>query len=88
MKEYEERPIDQVKVSIEEILQAALALPPEARTVLIDHLLHSLDDSNREEIDKAWREEIERRVLEVDQGSVELIPGDKVIGELRSRFKP
>ena len=59
----------------EEILQQALALPADQRAMLVDHLLHSLNALTHDEIDQAWAEEIERRVREIDEGKVELIPG-------------
>lgn len=73
--------------SFDEILSAALALPPNARAMLVGHLLESLDGSEQTEIDAAWAEEIERRVRDIDDGRVELIPGEEVLAELRSRFK-
>jgi putative addiction module component (TIGR02574 family) len=73
--------------SFEEILRAALELSPNARAMLAGQLLESLDDPEQTEIDAAWSEEIERRIRDVDEGKVKLIPGEEVLAELRSRFK-
>lgn len=73
--------------SFEEILRAALDLPPNARAMLAGHLLESLDDSKQTETDAAWSEEVERRIRDIDEGRVKLIPGEEVLAELRSRFK-
>ena len=73
--------------ALEEILRAALELPPDARAMLASHLLESLDEPEQTEIDAAWSEEIERRIREVEEGKVKLIPGEEVLAELRSRFK-
>jgi putative addiction module component (TIGR02574 family) len=62
----------------DQILKAALALPPGARAMLADHLLASLDGPTQKEIDAAWAEEIERRIREIDEGKVELVDGDLV----------
>jgi putative addiction module component (TIGR02574 family) len=70
----------------EEIVSAALALPPQARALLAEDLLASLD-SSQAEIDEAWRIEIERRVQEIKEGKVELLDGDKVMSELRAQLK-
>jgi putative addiction module component (TIGR02574 family) len=70
-----------------EILAQALALPPEERAVLADHLLASLDGPDQKEIDAAWAEEAERRMREIDEGKVELIDGELVMERLRSRFR-
>ena len=73
--------------SFDEIWRAALELPPHVRAMLAGHLLESLDDPKQTEIDAAWSEEIERRIREIDEGRVKLIPGEEVLAELRSRFK-
>lgn len=57
----------------EEILTAALALPPESRAMLADRLLVSLDGPNQRPIDAAWAEEAERQMREIDEGKVEAI---------------
>lgn len=71
--------------SFEEILRAALALPPGARAMLADHLLVSLDAPNQKQIDAAWADEIERRIREIDEGKVETIDGELVMQKIRSR---
>ncbi len=87
MKQYDDKSEENARNSFDEILRAALTLPPDAREVLADLLYYSLDSSSQEEIDEAWREEIDRRVREVDEGLVELVPGEEVMAKLRSRFK-
>jgi putative addiction module component (TIGR02574 family) len=69
-----------------DIANAALALPAPARAMLAEDLLASLE-SSPEEIKEAWRIEIERRVKEIREGKVELIPGDQVMQELRAQLK-
>ena len=71
----------------EEIKNAALALPPEARERLAEHLMWSLDRVDQEEIDAAWLKEIERRDKEIEDGIVTPIPGEEVMARLRSRYK-
>jgi putative addiction module component (TIGR02574 family) len=71
----------------DEILSAALSLPPGARAMLADHLLESLDAEDQKRIDAIWAEEAERRVRAIDEGRVELIPGDEVLADLRTRIK-
>jgi len=71
----------------EDVISAALALPPAARPMLAEDLAASLEAS-QEEIDEAWRIEIERRVKEIKEGKVRLIPGEQVMSELRSQLKP
>ena len=71
----------------EEIKNAALALPPEAREMLAEHLMASLDAFGQEEIDPLFLEELERRSKEMDDGIVTPIPGEEVMARLRSRYK-
>ena len=71
----------------EEIKDAALALPPEAREMLAEHLMASLDAFDQEEIDPLFLEELERRSKEMDDGIVTPIPGEEVMARLRSRMK-
>ena len=87
MKSYKEEHLPTTLSSFDEILSAALDLEPKLRAMLAAHLLESLDDSEQVEIDSAWSEEVERRIREIDEGRVELIPGEEVLAELRSRFK-
>lgn len=71
----------------EEIETAALALPPEAREMLAEHLMASLDPADQTELDPVWLEEIERRDKEIEDGIVTPIPGEEVMARLRSRYK-
>jgi putative addiction module component (TIGR02574 family) len=87
MKSYIDDSPDKQMNTYEEIISAALSLPPGARAMLAEHLLESLDASNQKEIDAAWAEEAERRMREIREGKVETIDGDLVLQELRSRPK-
>ena len=71
----------------DDILTAALSLPPEERAILADHLLSSLDSPDQKAIDEAWAEEAERRFRELEEGKVEAIDGELVMQRLRARYK-
>jgi len=75
-----------------ELLRDALSLPAEARAALIDSLLESLDaDGNHVEIDgnfqEAWRDEIQRRLRQIDTNAVSMISWDDAKSALRSRLR-
>jgi putative addiction module component (TIGR02574 family) len=70
----------------EEVANAALTLPRGDRAMLADDLVASLEASQAE-IDEAWRIEIERRIKEIKEGKVQLIPGEQVMSELRAQLK-
>jgi putative addiction module component (TIGR02574 family) len=63
-----------------------LSLPCEDRIYLVDRLLESLNAPSREEIDRVWAEEVERRIDELDSGKVQAIPGEQVFAEIRQRL--
>jgi putative addiction module component (TIGR02574 family) len=76
-----------MKTEPAELLRDALSLPAEARAALIDSLIESLDvevDPNAEE---AWREEIHRRLQEIDSGAVKMIPWDEARRVLRNSLR-
>jgi putative addiction module component (TIGR02574 family) len=58
---------------VSELLEKALALPAEARAALASSLLESLDDNVDAGAEEAWRDEIGRRVAELDSGKVKPI---------------
>jgi putative addiction module component (TIGR02574 family) len=60
-----------------EVLKDALALPVEARAALIGPLLDSLDTEVDEYAEEAWRQEIYRRLQEIDSGATKLVQWDE-----------
>jgi len=56
------------------LLKDALTLPAEARAALAASLLESVNMELDENSEKAWRQEIRRRVQEIDSGAVRLVP--------------
>ena len=59
---------------LSELLEKVLALPVEARAALANSLLESLDQTVDVGAEEAWKEEIARRVAELDSGKVKPIP--------------
>ena len=68
-----------------EVLKDALALPAEARAALIGPLVESLDTEVDEDAEEAWREEIQRRLGEIDNGTVKLVQWDEARRRLLAR---
>ena len=64
----------------EELEARARQLPREERARLAEALISSLDEEA--EVERAWDEEIRRRLQELDAGSVETVPGEEVLAEL------
>ncbi len=72
-----------IAASEKKVLSEAMSLPPDARAILADKLLHSLDSPGRGELDQLWAEEAERRVQQIKSGEVTPIPGEDVFKEIR-----
>ena len=71
-----------------ELLRDALSLPAEARAALIDSLLESLDAQVDDDAEASWRQEIYRRLQELDIGAVRLVPWDDAQRRLWTRLRP
>ena len=68
--------------SARELFEEAMRLDPEERVTLMRLLIETLDAESEEGVEDAWRIEIERRMAELDSGSVQTIPWE----ELRARL--
>jgi len=64
----------------------ALALPSEARALLADRLVESLDPAEDGYIYDLWVSEARFRLQELRSGSVEAIPGAQAIAALRKKY--
>jgi len=67
------------------LIQQALGLPEDERAALAAALFRSLDHHVDSNADQEWAVEIEKRIAEIDQGAVSLIPWDSVMQEMRNR---
>lgn len=54
------------------------------RAILAKSLIDSLDDLSEAEIEALWMEEAERRLNEMEQGSVDEIPAEHVFRRARA----
>lgn len=69
-----------------EVLEAeALTLTPGERAAFAQLLLASLDEDA--EIEDAWAIEVERRIAEVEAGSVQVIPIAEALAQARAKLK-
>lgn len=75
------------------LFDAALSLPEPSRAHLAEVLLASLPEEDEQapavdELPQAWLTEIRRRRQEIEEGKVELVPGEEVMARLRQRTDP
>ena len=69
------------------ILKQALELSDAERAELAGALLESLEPPPDTDIDAAWREEIAKRIGQLDSGAVEPIPWEIVRERLHTRLR-
>jgi putative addiction module component (TIGR02574 family) len=72
-----------MSMTAEQIAEEALALPSEARALLADRLVESLDPTEDGAIRKLWSAEALRRRDEVRSGRVQTIPADEALARVR-----
>ena len=71
--------------SARDLFDEAMRLEPQERVTLMRLLIEALDADTEEGVEDAWRVEIERRMAELDSGSVETIPWEEVRARLYRR---
>lgn len=70
--------------SIEQLTEELLSLPSASRALLVEKLVESLEFDIDPAIEKAWLSEAKSRRDEVRNGSVEVIPGDEALTQVRN----
>lgn len=60
------------------ILDDALRQPEKERARIAETLIASLDAAPGPEVDRAWQNEIDKRLREMDSGTVQCIPWEQV----------
>jgi len=71
-----------------ELLRDALALPLESRSAPIDSLIESLDATVDAGATEEWKREIELRLKQIDDGTVEPISWGAARRHLRDQLEP
>src|SRR3954451_6309161 len=71
--------------TVETLEAAALQLTPADRARLVDRLIATLDADP--EVEEAWAVEVERRQVEIENGTVSLMPGPETLTKLKAEFE-
>ena len=74
-------------MNLQRIENEALHLPKKERVQLIQRLVLSLESPSAEELTSDWLVEAQRRAMELDNGSVQNVPGDEVLSKARTLTK-
>lgn len=69
--------------SAKKILDEAMGLPQAERRLLAEALLESTTEESEHEIDPAWRDEVLRRIEQVQRGEVQPEPWSEVRRQIR-----
>jgi putative addiction module component (TIGR02574 family) len=75
-----------MRKSLEQVLRDASELPERDRATLAGLLIESLESEREPDVEAAWANEIERRVAELDAGTVRTVPWDDVRRRLIDRL--
>ena len=70
--------------TVETLEAAASQLTPADRARLVDRLIAILDADPEVE---AWAAEVERRQVEIENGTVSLLPGPEILTKLKAEFE-
>ena len=78
-----------MKATFEQVFNDARGLCPEERWKLVASLIQELDpgeDLPDAQIEKAWDEEVSRRLQDIDSGKVKAVPAEEVFARVRRRL--
>jgi putative addiction module component (TIGR02574 family) len=67
-----------------ELAEQGKALAREDRSRLVDILLVSLHEDPLGEVEAAWDDEVERRLVAYDRGEIQAIDGEEVLAKARA----
>ena len=73
-------------MKVEGIAEEALALLSEARAMLADRLVESLDPAEGGYLHQLWTAEAQRRLQDLRSGSVRAVPGEEAVANLRRKY--
>lgn len=76
-------PASMERMTAEQIAEEALSLPSDARAILADRLVESLDPAEDSYVRKLWAAEAVRRRDEIRDGRVQAIPGEEALARVR-----
>jgi putative addiction module component (TIGR02574 family) len=72
---------------MEKVVEQALSLPGQERLFVVRRILESVEPEASEEVERAWEEEIIKRVEKIDSGSVSGRSWDEIKRDFDARFR-
>ena len=74
-----------MSTTVQHVAEQAMQLSSEDREALVERLIASLEPA--ESLHPEWREEISRRVAEMDAGRTRFIPADEAMADLAAHIR-
>lgn len=71
---------------LEKVVDQALSLPGLERLSVARRILESVEPQASEAVDRAWEEEIVKRVEKIDSGTAKFRPWEQIKKDFDSRF--
>jgi putative addiction module component (TIGR02574 family) len=72
--------------AVAELIEEVLHLPRTDRSYLATKLLESLDEED-DEMSEDWKSELDRRLQDIDEGKVKMIPHAEVMANVRAMLE-
>lgn len=76
-----------MNADVEELAVRAMGLSAEERIALAERLWASVDATGQAAISRAWADEAERRIDEIEAGQVGTIPADEVFARIEKKLR-
>jgi Putative addiction module component len=74
-------------LTLDQLISEATALPDEAKALLIDKIVESMTVEIDRDISLEGVKKAQERITEIDSGTVQTIPGDVALAQIRQLFK-
>jgi putative addiction module component (TIGR02574 family) len=73
---------------VDEILKQAMSLSEQERGDIAGALLESLEPPADAGVERAWRDEVARRLAQLEAGGTSTVPWEEVRDQLYARLRP
>ena len=70
-------------LTLDQLISEATALPDAAKAILIDKIVESMTSQIEQDILMAGVKKAQERIAEIDSGTVQTIPGDIALAQIR-----
>lgn len=75
-------------LSLEQIIAEATVLPDADKTILIEKLIESMAEQSDQDLLLKGIQKAQERLAEIDNGTVQAIPGDIALAQIRQILEP